>query len=121
MAFGYEKEVEREHQRLMAAIKADNGEKLEQLQAENERLKEAIRRIADQDATVSMCNGNVTVDMDGTLTPEEREVLAQCVKDYEDSAALCYEQVRHTEAAKRMKQAVVIRGLLERLGGGNDC
>lgn len=117
MAFGYEKEVEREHQRLMAAIKADSGEKLEQLQSENERLKEAIRRIADQDATVSVCNGNVTVDMDGTLTPEERAVLVQCVKDYEDSASTFYERLMHEAAAKGMKQAVVIRGLLERLGG----
>lgn len=51
------------------------------------------------------------------LTDEEREAVRAAAKDYEDSAALCYEQVRHTEAAKRMKQAVVIRGLLERLGG----
>jgi hypothetical protein len=37
------------------------------LEAEIERLREAIRRLADQDATLSVCNGGVTVTMDGTL------------------------------------------------------
>lgn len=37
------------------------------LRAENERLKEAIRRLAEQDATLSVCEGNVTVTMDGPL------------------------------------------------------
>jgi hypothetical protein len=31
--------------------------------AEIARLKEAIRRLADQDATLSVCDGNVTVTM----------------------------------------------------------
>ncbi len=35
------------------------------LRAENERLKEAIRRIADEDSMLSAGNGNVTVTMDG--------------------------------------------------------
>ena len=42
------------------------------LRAENARLKEAIRRLADQDATLSVCNGNVTVTMDAALTPVDR-------------------------------------------------
>ena len=37
------------------------------LEAEIERLREAIRRLADQDATLSVCDGGVTVTMDGTL------------------------------------------------------
>jgi len=32
--------------------------------AEIESLRLAIRRLADQDATLSVCNGNVTVIMD---------------------------------------------------------
>lgn len=45
------------------------------LKAENERLKEAIRRLADQDATLSVCDGNVIVEMDATLTDDEREAV----------------------------------------------
>ena len=33
---------------------------------EIERLREAIRRLADQDATLSVVGGNVIVEMDGT-------------------------------------------------------
>jgi hypothetical protein len=40
--------------------------------AEIERHREAIRRLAEQDATLSVCNGNVIVDMDATLTDAER-------------------------------------------------
>ena len=35
---------------------------------ENERLKEAIRRLAEQDATLSVQGGNVIVEMDAALT-----------------------------------------------------
>jgi hypothetical protein len=38
-------------------------------------LEQAIRRLADQDATLSVCNGNVIVTMDATLTDEEREAV----------------------------------------------
>jgi hypothetical protein len=40
-----------------------------------DRLQEAIRRLADQDATLSIEGGNVTVTMDATLTDEEREAI----------------------------------------------
>jgi hypothetical protein len=40
-----------------------------------ELLCTAIRRLADQDATLSVCNGNVTVTIDATLTDEEREAM----------------------------------------------
>jgi hypothetical protein len=43
--------------------------------AEIARLKEAIRRIAEQDATLSVQGGNVVVTMDATLTREERVAL----------------------------------------------
>ena len=46
------------------------------LAAEVRRLRVAIAALADQDATLSVCEGNVTVTMDATLTAEEREALA---------------------------------------------
>ena len=48
--------------------------------AEIDRLKEAIRRLADQDATLSVCNGNVIVTMDATLTDEEREAIGEAIR-----------------------------------------
>lgn len=40
------------------------------------RLRDAIRRLAGQDATLSVCDGDVTVTMDATLTDAEREAIA---------------------------------------------
>jgi hypothetical protein len=44
-------------------------------------LEQAIRRLADQDATLSVCNGNVKVTMDATLTHEEREAIEWSIND----------------------------------------
>jgi hypothetical protein len=49
---------------------------LREAAVEIERLREAIRRLAEQDATLSVCDGNVTVTMDATLTDAEREAIA---------------------------------------------
>jgi hypothetical protein len=49
-------------------------------EAEIAELREAIRRLADQDATLSVCDGNVTVTMDATLTDEEREAVSAASK-----------------------------------------
>jgi len=46
------------------------------LQSENERLRLAIRRLAEQDATLSVCDGAVTVQVEATLTDAEREAIA---------------------------------------------
>jgi hypothetical protein len=53
--------------RLRAEIawEADVGELLAEAAEEIERLREAIRRLADQDATLSVVGGNVIVEMDG--------------------------------------------------------
>jgi hypothetical protein len=40
-------------------------------------LEEAVRRLAKQDATLSVCDGNVTVTLDATLTDEEREAIRE--------------------------------------------
>jgi hypothetical protein len=49
--------------------------------SEIERLREAIRRLADQDATLSVCEGNVTVTMDTPLTDAEREAITVACGD----------------------------------------
>jgi hypothetical protein len=72
------------------------------LEAEIERLREAIRRLADQDATLSVHGGNVTVTMDATLTDADLEAI---------SAAACI-----CEDAGRTDIAVIINTALERLG-----
>lgn len=64
-------------------------------------LREAIRRLADQDATLSVQNGNVTVTMDATLTPEERDAV--------ETAAMEADAHQHTQ------RAATLRGLLERM------
>lgn len=47
-------------------------------------MREAIRRLADQDATLSVCNGNVTIDCSTEikleLTDEQRAVLAAAIE-----------------------------------------
>jgi len=68
--------------------------------AEIDRLKEAIRRLADQDATLSVCNGNVIVTMDATLTDEEREAIAGAIAAEHGRGAWAW--------------AATLRGLLER-------
>jgi hypothetical protein len=71
-----------------------------QQRSEIERLKDAIRRLADQDATLSVCGGNVTVQVDATLTDAEREAIR--------FAAVLYGQ------GGREADAETLRGLLER-------
>ena len=46
---------------------------------EIEQLREAIRRLADQDATLAVQGGNVIVTIDATLTAEERDVLSSAI------------------------------------------
>jgi hypothetical protein len=71
--------------------------------AEIARPREAIRRLADQDATLSVQGGSVTVTMDATLTAEEREAI------YRAEARLRTAYVPDDETA------ATLRKLLERL------
>ena len=64
---------------------------------EIERLRLAIRRLAEQYATLSACGGAVTVTVDATLTDAEREAV-----DYA-ATTLSVQHLRTT-----------LRGLLER-------
>jgi hypothetical protein len=66
---------------------------------EIERLREAISRLADQDATLSVQGGSVTVTMDATLTKKEQKAVKFAAE--------------HFGAFKN--QADTLRKLLERL------
>ena len=73
------------------------------LAAEVRRLRAAITALADQDATLAICNGNVTVTMDATLTVEEREAVQR-------AARLC----DTLPLPSTLNDAATLRGLLER-------
>ena len=77
---------------------------------EIERLREAIRRLAEQDATLSLlCKRDgsqvVTVTMDATLTDAERGAIAAAADDY----------LYHQDPGGRAQHIErTLRGLLER-------
>jgi hypothetical protein len=60
----------------------------EKLRAEIATLREAIRRLADQDATLSVQNGNATVTLDATLTDEERAAIELSISKRLDMDAI---------------------------------
>ena len=66
---------------------------------EIDRLREAIRRLADQDATLSVQDGGVTVTLDATLTAKERKAVAFAADHF----------------GSFKNQAATLRKLLERL------
>lgn len=74
-----------------------------QAAAEIDRLRLAIRRLAEQDATLSVCNGNVTVEVDATLTAAERTAIKRLIEDYAADGEPASDGVVAT-----------LRGLLER-------
>lgn len=80
------------------------------LKDEVRRLRCAISALADQDATLSVCNGNVTVTMDATLTEAERAAIEWSIND----------QIAGGHQDHPTVKAVIatLRGLLGRLGGG---
>jgi predicted phosphoribosyltransferase len=75
--------------------------------AEIARLKEAVRRLADQDATLSVCDGNVTVTMDGTLTGAEREAVEEAMRQVVESDCIA--------TPHALEVIGTLRGLLERM------
>ena len=78
-------------------------EEVQSLRAEVARLRLAIRRLAEQDATLSVCDGNVTVTMDATLTDAEREAVE------------FFAELPWAKESGNAAEAAVLRGLLERL------
>ena len=71
--------------------------------AEIKQLREAIRRLAEQDATLSVQGSNVTVTMDATLTDSERAAIGNMIHLIE---------CQHEDYGK---EAHALRNLLERL------
>jgi len=55
---------------------------LDEAADEIERLRLAIRRLAEQDATLSVHGGSVTVTVDATLTHGERQALEFAIGAY---------------------------------------
>ena len=97
--------------RLLAAVKADapiQRALVVSAAAEIERLRFAIRRIAEQDATLSVCEGDVTVEMDAALTDAEREAVEAAAED-------C--RYHKDPGGRAAFIAATLRGLLERTGG----
>jgi hypothetical protein len=100
--------------RLRAEIawEADVGDLMNEAAGEIERLRLAIRRLAEQDATLSVVSGSVIVQMDETLTDAEREAIEYAADAYDYKAADAY---AHNEDDARYKHiAATLRGLLER-------
>jgi plasmid stabilization system protein ParE len=78
--------------------------------AEIAELREAIRRLADQDATLSVCDGNVTVTLDATFTPEERIALRDAISFYTNEWSVREDPSVNAEPIIR-----TLRNLLERI------
>jgi hypothetical protein len=87
---------------------AHSGELFEEAAAEIASLREAIRHLAEQDATLSVQDGSVTVTLDATLTDEEREAIAWF-------AEVRKPLTRLTQSHNREKYKDTLRKLLERL------
>lgn len=84
--------------------------------AEIERLRFAIRRLAEQDATLSVCEGDVTVTVDATLTDAERDDhrvwLAECLRQASTATEGGNEELAERWLGRSRRAAA----LLERLG-----
>jgi len=87
---------------------AHSGELFEEAAAEIDRLRESIRRLADQDATLSVQGGNVTVTLDATLTDSERKAIEVAAAELDD-------EYYGTNCKKELAAAATLRSLLERL------
>jgi hypothetical protein len=85
--------------------------RLQSAHAEIERLHSAIRRLAEQDATLSVQGGNVTVTMDATLTTAERGSLDRAASWLAKAA----ESRKELHSAGYIcEDAAVLRSILER-------
>jgi len=74
---------------------------------EIENLRTAIRRLAEQDATLSVCGGAVQVTMDGTLTDAERAAV--------DRVRIAFRDMDHNDMTmQQIEDYEAICDLLER-------
>lgn len=90
--------------RVMARLinREDDADTAAEAAREIARLREAIRRLADQDGTLSVQGDNVMVTMDATLTDGEREAI-----EWVENMAAWAHNSDHVHAA-------TLRGLLDR-------
>jgi hypothetical protein len=94
-------------------MRGDPLDELDEQAAESERLRLAIRRLAEQDATLSVCDGAVTVTMDATLTDAEREAIGVAIQCVE--AARAQRHPEEEEARDLLwKTTCGLRSLLDR-------
>jgi len=99
-------DITRRLRRWTHAVDAEPASDLmEQAAEEIENLRKAIRRLAEQDATLSVCDGNVTVDLDGTLTDEELWAVG--------SAMISYAANKDDEECVKIR--FILRDLMRRL------
>jgi hypothetical protein len=106
-------------QPVMAIVKSDEGALriiVRQQRSEIERLKDAIRRIADQDATLSACAGEVTVQVDGTLSDHERKSIDRVIFLLNYQADELDKSGLYDYSASHRKDIAALRTLSERLG-----
>jgi len=76
--------------------------------------RDAIRRIAGQDATASVCEGNVTVTLDAGLTKNQRDAVGRA---YEWLLQIASQRNDISAAGYILDDAATLRGLLQRPGG----
>ena len=79
--------------------------------AEINRLREAIRRLAEQDATLSVQGGSVTVTMDATLADSERAAIKTVIGGF----GMWVAQNGLTDNESLRLAVVTLRNLLARL------
>ena len=84
---------------------------MEEAAAEIASLREAIRRLAEQDATLSVQGGSVTVTMDATLTDEERAAIKTVIGGF----GMWVAQNGLTDKESLRLAVVTLFNLLERL------
>ena len=77
----YEGDIEDRLRNWRGLHLAHGGELFDEAADEITSLREAIRGLAEQDGTLSACNGNVTVTMDTPLTDAEREAITVACGD----------------------------------------
>ena len=101
--------------RLRATPRSDIREVMSEAADEIERLREAIlRHLAEQDATLSVQGGSVTVTMDATLTDAEREAVEAMAHWCEVDCGYCRDADEQRAADHYAARAATLRGLLER-------
>lgn len=106
-------------QPVMAIVKSDEAALriiVRQQRSEIERLKDAIRRIADQDATLSACDGEVTVQVEGSLTDDERKAIERVIFLLNHQADDLDKSGLYDYSASHRKDIATLRTLSERLG-----